>query len=73
LFRRIGPPVVAPNWFCFRFGLGWPVVLRKKSFALKMSLRRNSHSAPWTAFSPRFVIKFVVGTIAPNIASFCDV
>ena len=47
LFFLTAPPAVAPNWFCFRFGFGCPVALRKNALALKTSLRRNSHRLPW--------------------------
>ena len=65
LSRRMGPPSVAPYWFCLRFGFGWPVELRKNVLALKMSFRTNSQASPWKSFSPLLVISAVVGTCAP--------
>ena len=64
---------MTPNWFCFKWDFGCPAVLRKNALALKMSLRTNSHRSPWKLFSPRLVIRLVLGTMAPNMASFCDV
>src|ERR1700730_4168860 len=42
----IGPPIVPPNWFCFRGGRGCLAAFRKKALALKMSLRTNSQASP---------------------------
>src|SRR6266481_4210220 len=54
-----GPPAFAPNWFCTQGGLDFPAALRKKSFALKILLRRYSYASPCNEFVPDFVLKLI--------------
>src|SRR5258708_1220191 len=65
LFRRPkcgmfkGPPAFAPNWFCTQGGLDLPAAFKKKSFALKILLRRYSCTSPWMELVPVFVLRLV--------------
>ena len=54
-----GPPAFAPNWFCTHGGLALPTELRKKSFALKILLRRYSYASPCSELVPAFVLRLV--------------
>src|ERR1700687_6243007 len=54
-----GPPALIPNWFCTHGGRDRPVALRKKSFALKILLRKYSYASPCTEFVPDFVLRLI--------------
>jgi hypothetical protein len=54
-----GPPALPPNWFCTHGGLARPTAFKKKSFALKILLRRYSYTSPCSELVPAFVLRLV--------------
>jgi hypothetical protein len=57
-----GPPSVAPNWFCEKWGSSSGLV---KSRASKTLLRRYSYTVPCSLFVPDFVTTLTWPVPAP--------
>src|SRR5690349_25077106 len=63
----IGPPREPPNWFWIRGARTLPARLKKKFFAFRSLLRRNSYAEPWKTLLPDLMLKF---TTAPAVRPY---
>ena len=49
-----GPPIANTNSFWLSFWRGWPVWFKRKSFALRSSLRKNSKNRSLKIIAAQF-------------------
>src|SRR5437868_5801258 len=60
---RIGPPILAPNWFRLKGGTERAKKLRESNTLL----RRNSYALPWKELVPDLMTAF---TVAPRLRPY---